>query len=38
MHFLMKKTNNVPNTRIKLNFQDKKNNAKIDKKITIFAY
>jgi hypothetical protein len=38
MHFLMKKINNDPNTKIRLNFQDKKNNAKIDKNITILAY
>lgn len=34
----MKKINNDPNKSIKLNFQDKKNNANIDKNITILAY
>jgi hypothetical protein len=34
----MKKTTKDPKIKIKLNFQDKKNIAKIDKNTTIFAY
>jgi hypothetical protein len=34
----MKKTKKDPKTRIKLNFQDKKNNAKNDKNKTILAF
>jgi hypothetical protein len=34
----MKKTSIDPKTRIKLNFQDRKNDAKIDKNTTILAF